>query len=487
MLKAEARHVLPLLVLMPMLYSFPIMLVTAELATSMPFEGGSVAWIQEACGRVIGKHNKYWTWLYYLLDSSLYPRFAAGYMARQIGLDRRAEAVFAMAIVGAVTLIKLRGVKSVVKLSWLLSALSLMPSLLFLAFGLQHIDFRVLTRKDDGPETNWDDLLTWVMWLYAGVLSMGSVASEVDNPAVGYLQATGILLLLDVVFVNFTPLLVSLSVDPDREDYESGHFGKVAADVAGPWLSVMLTIGAQVSQIGLYNSVSMASDRYISSFFFDDPAQATTDDGNSGSFGWIRSCFGRFHRYLFTRDKAGVPPIIIFINASVVSLLVWLPITDTLNANMAIISISVILLLYSFLHLRSSRPHKKGAWRLPGGQLAAIVVVSPCFILSVMNIALGFTDRDNAVFWTISPKIIFVFGTVGVGALVHLIYWKVMQKANAPTQKAQRATESPSSGLLNGDAEKGRDDGYVTDAVATGYQSEAMPRDSSGYPKPAPM
>ncbi len=51
MLMAEARHVLPLLVVMPLLYSFPIMLVTAELATSMPLEGGSVAWIQEACGR----------------------------------------------------------------------------------------------------------------------------------------------------------------------------------------------------------------------------------------------------------------------------------------------------------------------------------------------------------------------------------------------------------------------------------------------------
>ncbi len=85
------------------------------------------------------------------------------------------------------------------------------------------------------------------MWLYAGVLSMGSVASEVENPAVGYLKATGILLVLDVIFVNFTPLLVSLSVDPDRSNYHSGHFGQVAKDVAGPWLLVFLTIGAQVS------------------------------------------------------------------------------------------------------------------------------------------------------------------------------------------------------------------------------------------------
>ncbi len=52
--------------------------------------------------------------------------------------------------------------KSVVQLSWILSGLSLIPSLLFLAFGVRHIDFNVVVDKDDGPATNWDDLLTWV-------------------------------------------------------------------------------------------------------------------------------------------------------------------------------------------------------------------------------------------------------------------------------------------------------------------------------------
>jgi amino acid transporter len=47
MLKAEPRHALPALLITPLFYSLPIMMVIAELATALPLQGGCVAWVKE--------------------------------------------------------------------------------------------------------------------------------------------------------------------------------------------------------------------------------------------------------------------------------------------------------------------------------------------------------------------------------------------------------------------------------------------------------
>jgi len=48
----------------------------AELATSLPYDGGLVAWVNEACGPLLGGHNAYWLWVAYLFDSAVYPALA---------------------------------------------------------------------------------------------------------------------------------------------------------------------------------------------------------------------------------------------------------------------------------------------------------------------------------------------------------------------------------------------------------------------------
>ncbi len=122
----------------------------------------------------------------------------------------------------------------------------MLPSLLFLIFAISSINPSVIV-DNEPPSTNFDSLLVWLLWLYGGVLNMGSVAEEVDTPSKTYLIASVILMSLDVVLVNFLPLLLSLSVEPDRQSYESGHFAIVGEKVAGKWLAVMLTFGAQVT------------------------------------------------------------------------------------------------------------------------------------------------------------------------------------------------------------------------------------------------
>ena len=33
---------------------------------------GYVAWVQQACGRVVGSHHAYWVWVIYVVDAAIY-------------------------------------------------------------------------------------------------------------------------------------------------------------------------------------------------------------------------------------------------------------------------------------------------------------------------------------------------------------------------------------------------------------------------------
>ena len=63
-------------------YGLPLALISTELASAMPFDGGAVAWVEEAFGTGLGAHNTYWLWVCYSLDAAIYPVFAAEYIVQ---------------------------------------------------------------------------------------------------------------------------------------------------------------------------------------------------------------------------------------------------------------------------------------------------------------------------------------------------------------------------------------------------------------------
>jgi amino acid transporter len=57
------RYALFALALGAIFYALPIAVISAELACAAPYDGGLVAWVEEACGPRIGGHNVWWLWI----------------------------------------------------------------------------------------------------------------------------------------------------------------------------------------------------------------------------------------------------------------------------------------------------------------------------------------------------------------------------------------------------------------------------------------
>ena len=64
------------LLIMPLLWSIPIALITCELTSLYPSNGGYGLWVAEAFGPFLGFQECYLSWIALVIDSCLYPVLA---------------------------------------------------------------------------------------------------------------------------------------------------------------------------------------------------------------------------------------------------------------------------------------------------------------------------------------------------------------------------------------------------------------------------
>ena len=69
------------ILILPWLWSFPTALMTAELSTAMPEDGGYVVWVEKAFGRFWGFQEGWLSWLCSFADNALYPVMFVDYLA----------------------------------------------------------------------------------------------------------------------------------------------------------------------------------------------------------------------------------------------------------------------------------------------------------------------------------------------------------------------------------------------------------------------
>src|SRR5437764_3332290 len=126
-----------ILLLVPLVYSLPEILIVGELASMLPEEGGYYRWVERAFGQFWAFQNGWLTWMYSLVDMALYPILFNQYLRYFFpALSASAQWAIALAVIWGATAINLRGARRV---GWASIGAGLFIVAAFLALALASV------------------------------------------------------------------------------------------------------------------------------------------------------------------------------------------------------------------------------------------------------------------------------------------------------------------------------------------------------------
>lgn len=352
----------------PFIWSVPEALITAEMGTMFPENGGYVVWVSSAIGPFWGFQQGWMKWLSGVIDNALYPVLFLDYLKSGIpALDGGwPRVVAALALTVLLTYMNYRGLTIV---GWVAVALGVFSILPFVVMGLVSIPKLEPSRwlVVNLHNVDWNLYLNTLFWNLNYWDSISTLAGEVENPKKTLPRALFYALIL-VVLGYFVPLLIGTgSVPFDRELWTDGYFSDIAKIVGGVWLRWWVQAAAAMANMGMFVA-EMSSD----SFQLLGMAER-----------------GMLPKFFAKRSKYGTPLTGILFSASGVILLSWLSFQEIVAAENFLYCFGMILEFIAFVKLRIKHPNASRPYKIPVGTIGAIAMCIPPTILIVVVLALS--------------------------------------------------------------------------------------------------
>ncbi|KAK3019947.1 hypothetical protein RJ639_002994 [Escallonia herrerae] len=352
----------------PLIWSVPEALITAEMGTMFPEDGGYVVWVSSALGPYWGFQIGWMKWLSGVIDNALYPVLFLDYLKSGIpalggGLPRITAV---LALIAVLTLMNYRGLTIVGWVAVLLGVFSILP---FVVMGLVAIPNLSPSRwlVIELHRVNWNPYLNTLFWNLNYWDSISTLAGEVENPKKTLPKAL-FYALIQVVLVYFLPLLIGTGAIPlNRDSWEDGYFSDIGKKVGGVWLKWWIEAAAAMSNMGLFVAE-------ISSDSFQLLGMAER---------------GMLPEFFAKRSRYGTPLVGILFSASGVLLLSCMSFREILSAENFLYCFGMILEFITFIRLRMKYPAASRPYKIPFGTAGAILMFIPPTLLVCVVLAIS--------------------------------------------------------------------------------------------------
>jgi len=354
------------IILLPWLWSFPTALMTAELSTAMPEDGGYVIWVEKAFGRFWGFQEGWLSWLCSFADNALYPVMFVDYLAYLRGdLSSVDRWLIGTGLIGAITWLNIRGTRLVGLTSVIFTFLVLAPFVAMVICGAPRVDPSKWLHH--GTNINWPLLLSTLLWNTSGWDNAGCCAGEVENPDRIFPRAMVLTVLL-VTAAYLLPVAVAVGIDANSGSLKDGDFPTVAQMIGGSWLGIWLTIAGLVSAAGMLNALLCTSARVP----------------------YAMAERAMLPRALAARHgKFATPSRTILINAIGITVLIPFSFQELIEVDMFLYAAALLLEFAALVWLRIKRPEMPRPYRVPFGLAGAIAISAPPVALCLISIGLS--------------------------------------------------------------------------------------------------
>ena len=365
---------LTLLLLTPLVWSLPVALAIAEMASAMPDEGGYVTWVTRAFGRYWGFQVGWWSWINSFVDVAVYPTLFveyARYWRPEMGAAERW--LWAVAFIAVLTGLNLVGVRPVGRAAVVLGVLALVPVALLVIVGAgatSTVPWRPFTAEKQSLLGGLGLGLAVMMWNYSGWDTPSTTLGETRAPERAFRTALFVALPL-ITVANLLPVTIALASGAvSWTTWDTGALPRIAEKVVGPWLGHALAAGALVSTSGLFLSLLLTNSRL--------PYVLAREGYLGGRLAvWLAAVHPRF----------GTPWVAVLASAVFYAGFAVFSFKELIVLNIWLYSITLIVELAAFVRLRVRQADLPRPWRVPGGAPGMLVVATLPVALCLLAMA----------------------------------------------------------------------------------------------------
>jgi amino acid transporter len=392
---------------MGLVWALPSALITAELASAIPEEGGAYRWYRAFLSPFWSFQFSCLDWITWILDAAIYPPLLAAYLLGFFApeADRFASWTVCLVVIWGCTVLNIRGVAVVGQLTVVLSALVLAPVAIMLVLGLPHVSLSNLQPfVPEGSSIPSALKLAFIfsVWSYSGYGGLAYASEEIVDAENTYPRLLAIILPLTIA-VYVLPLWVALGATPDWTTWQAGHFNQVSLVLGGTWLALLTSIGAQAGNLSLFNGELLITSRL--------PYAMAKDGVLPPVFEQLHPRYGTPARFLIIQAifYSAVTYSFSFVEILIISTWIAVP--------------SYILLFVTPIVLRIRQPDLRGPFRIPGGFPVLILCAVPPAAIAIF------------VLFTVSSDE--VLAGLGFFALPPLLYvWSKWSSRGSPEDEA---------------------------------------------------
>ncbi len=351
------------LLVLPFFWCIPVSLVSAELTTAMPVEGGFYRWTRAAFGDFWGFLAGWWNWSASFLLGGAYAVLFTDYLVYYFpGITGWKHYLVSLALIAVITWINVRGIQMVGQVATALEIFIFVPvmTMIVIAFTKWHHNPFVPLIPPHQPTFKIFGVgLALGLWLYSGYEQLSTVAEEVENPQRAYPRALALVVPLSIA-AYFLPTLAGLASAGEWEKWHTGYFSDAARIIGGsfrgrPWLGTWMTLAAMVGNVALLNSTVLTTTRM---------PFAMAEDG------YLPAALTRKH------SRYGTPWLAIVVSAVIYALLAWQSLGQLISVYIWLRSATTVLTVLSAWKLRRTRPEMPRAFLIPGGRVGLLYVVA---------------------------------------------------------------------------------------------------------------
>jgi len=365
-----------LMLVTPVIFHLPIALLTSELASAMPQNGGYIIWVSRAFGNFWGYQEAWLAWMSTTFDTALYPFLIISYIQSAVksfvggGSWSSPMTLLAHTLVTVLTaLIAVTG-KQLSGTGSLIISILFMGPFFFLSFaGLSSIKF---DRETFSPllsfptseldRQHWGLMLSSILWVGAGWDSAGSVGNDVKKPRKTYPRAIS-LAMIAVTLTHLLPLFVAVLIDKQYSHYDAmnGFWVIIGELIGGKYLGYSIMFSSIIGNWHQFHVLFTSCSWSLYAIFL--PGLLDVEG------------MTRIHAHYET------PIYGIIVTCLLVTLCGLLTFDRLLQLTMAFNSLALLLQCFSLIHLRVTEPKMRRPYRITfSTPMLALFLASPILL-----------------------------------------------------------------------------------------------------------